>query len=281
MTQHNIKPIAGTDSGTDLRLNLDSFEDAQNTLHAGAMRPTYAQAGMLWVRQVSGTLWQLNIFDGASDIVIASINPSTNVFSLPNDSVGNAALQANAVNTGSLVNLAVTAAKLGADAVTTAKIVNLAVTGSKIANATLTFDKFAAAAIAAVTEVRSGAVVDKLLTADRLWGAIASASVAQSATITLDMRSGPNFNLDSMNANRTLGAPLNQREGQSGRMRIPQDATGGRILSFASVWTGANGEIPALSTQGNAVDCLYYDVIAPSGADSIVISGVLNVTGLA
>ncbi|MEO1200049.1 MAG: hypothetical protein AAFX39_12585 [Pseudomonadota bacterium] len=81
-----------TKDGTTLASDLGSWRDALNTLHKGAARPSYAQAGMAWVKEVSGTLWELNIYDGSTDIVIATINPSTNVFSLPNGSVGLAAL---------------------------------------------------------------------------------------------------------------------------------------------------------------------------------------------
>jgi len=125
MTQHNIKPIDGSDTGVELRLNLDSFEDAQNTLHRGATRPAYAQAGMAWVKEVSGTLWELNIFDGTTDVVIAAINPSTGAFSLPNDSVGNAAMQANAVNTGNVLNEAITNEKVANQTLASGKLADL------------------------------------------------------------------------------------------------------------------------------------------------------------
>ncbi len=76
-----------TKTGTDLASDLGSWRDALNSLHRGATRPAYAAGGMLWVREVSGTLWELNIFDGTNDVVIARINPSTGVFSLPNANV--------------------------------------------------------------------------------------------------------------------------------------------------------------------------------------------------
>lgn len=163
-----------TKTGTDLASDLGSWRDALNSLHRGATRPAYAAGGMLWVREVSGTLWELNIFDGTNDVVIARINPSTGVFSLPNDSVGNAAMQANAVNAGNIVNLAITAAKLAANAVETAKILNLAVTNDKIANATIQFGKIAASALATQAEAEAGASGVKLMTAARVAQAIAA-----------------------------------------------------------------------------------------------------------
>lgn len=122
-----------TKDGTTLAGDLGSWRDALNTLHRGTTRPSYAEAGMAWIREVSGTLWELTLFDGTTDVVIANINPSTNVFSLPNDSVGNAAMQANAVNTGNIVNQAVTGEKLASDAATNDKVADGAITLAKLA----------------------------------------------------------------------------------------------------------------------------------------------------
>lgn len=87
MSQYVWKPVPGSWDGPQLRDAMDQQEDAQNTLHRGAARPSYAQAGMAWIKEVSGTLWELNVFDGTTDVVIANINPSTHAFALPNKSV--------------------------------------------------------------------------------------------------------------------------------------------------------------------------------------------------
>ena len=136
------------------------------------------------------------------------------------------------------------------------------------------------AQISTYAQTKAGSGLNRLVTTDGLWNAVLSDVVAQASTITLDMHDGPNFTLDPMTANQTLGAPSNQREGQSGRITVPQDGSGGRTLSYNSVWTGADGDVPTLSTPANAIDTLYYDVRAASGSDSIVLSQIPNITGL-
>lgn len=65
-------------SGPQLALDLNKFRDALNSGHRGSTRPAYAQAGMQWVRETSSTQWDLMLFDGDTDFVLRSINPTTN-----------------------------------------------------------------------------------------------------------------------------------------------------------------------------------------------------------
>lgn len=68
-----------------------------------------------------------------------------------------------------------------------------------------------------------------------------------------------NFSL-TLGGNRTLANPTNQVAGQSGSIRIVQDAAGSRMLAFGTTWKFAGGEVPALSTSAGAVDLLVYYV---------------------
>lgn len=67
-----------TKSGPQLALDLNDFRDALNTQHKGNLRPSYAQPGMQWVREVSSTQWDVMFFDGDTDYVLRSVNPTTN-----------------------------------------------------------------------------------------------------------------------------------------------------------------------------------------------------------
>lgn len=79
MSQFDFGTIdPNTKSGTQLAIDLNSFRDALNSLNKGDTRPTYAQAGMLWVREVSSTQWDVMFFDGDTDYVLRSVNPTTN-----------------------------------------------------------------------------------------------------------------------------------------------------------------------------------------------------------
>ena len=65
-------------SGAQLALDLNKFRDALNSGHKGSVRPSYAQAGMQWVRETSSTQWDLMFFDGDTDFVLRSVDPTTN-----------------------------------------------------------------------------------------------------------------------------------------------------------------------------------------------------------
>lgn len=65
----------------------------------------------------------------------------------------------------------------------------------------------------------------------------------------------------TLTGNLVLANPSVLKPGQTGRIRLIQDGTGGRTISYGSVWKKAAGDSSALSTAAGAVDILYYDVI--------------------
>lgn len=95
----------------------------------------------------------------------------------------------------------------------------------------------------AFTKAQSGAVV----------------ALTDGATITPDFSAANNFSV-TLAGNRTLANPTNLVAGQSGVIKITQDATGSRTLAFGSYWDFAGGTVPTLTTTANAVDILAYYV---------------------
>lgn len=142
-----------------------------------------------------------------------------------------------------------------------------------IANAVVTYAKMASSAIASVSEHRS-ATASKLLDSATAWAAAAEVALTDAATIAVDMATGWNFAV-TLGGNRTLGAPTNTKVGQSGYIRIAQDGTGSRTLSFNSVYKFAGGLDPTLTTTASAVDYLYYSV---RSSTEIICSIQLNVS---
>lgn len=65
-------------SGTQLAVDLNNWRDALHSGHRGAERPAYAQGGILWVRETSSEQWDLMLYDGDTDFVLRSVNPTTN-----------------------------------------------------------------------------------------------------------------------------------------------------------------------------------------------------------
>lgn len=75
-------------SGAQLAVDLNNWRDALHSGHRGAERPPYAQAGMLWVRETSAEQWDLMLYDGDTDFVLRSVNPTTNqLIAIPQDAV--------------------------------------------------------------------------------------------------------------------------------------------------------------------------------------------------
>lgn len=70
----------------------------------------------------------------------------------------------------------------------------------------------------------------------------------------------------TLGGNRTLGAISNPVAGYTYILICKQDATGGRSLSYNSIYTFASGS-GSLSSAANAVDmfCFYYDGLKMRG----------------
>lgn len=82
-------------------------------------------------------------------------------------------------------------------------------------------------------------------------------TLTDAATIATNMSLGNNFQV-TLAGNRTLDAPTNVVAGQSGIIRVVQDATGSRTLAYNSVFKFPGGTAPTLTTTANAVDLLAY-----------------------
>jgi hypothetical protein len=80
MAQHDYGNPVSPFTGTQLNNRLRSCFDALHSLHRGTSRPNYAVAGMLWLREISSTEWRLHLYDGDTDILLGTINPTANTF---------------------------------------------------------------------------------------------------------------------------------------------------------------------------------------------------------
>ena len=74
---------------TLFRSNLNAALAALSSCQSGTSRPTDIPAGGLWVNTTTATAWVLNLYDGADDIAIGTVNTTTNVFtpSIANNSL--------------------------------------------------------------------------------------------------------------------------------------------------------------------------------------------------
>lgn len=84
-------------------------------------------------------------------------------------------------------------------------------------------------------------------------------TLTDAATVAIDLSLSNNYQV-TLGGNRTIGAPSNVVAGQSGVIRLVQDATGSRTASWNSVFKFPGGTAPTLTTTANAVDLVAYHV---------------------
>jgi hypothetical protein len=85
-----------------------------------------------------------------------------------------------------------------------------------------------------------------------------SSYLTDAATIAIDASRGNIFNV-TLNANRTLGNPTNGIDGQMITIRVKQDFTGGRTLSYSGDYRFSTDlPVPVLSTGSQKTDYLSF-----------------------
>lgn len=103
---------------------------------------------------------------------------------------------------------------------------------------------------------------NKVLTTDQAWAAAEFTPLTDASTIALDMNTFINASV-TLAGNRTLANPTNIKI-QAGVIEITQDSTGSRTLTLDTYWKTTGGVAITLSTAANAVDLLFYQVLAPT-----------------
>lgn len=112
-----------------------------------------------------------------------------------------------------------------------------------------------------------------VLTTPIVWDAMAEVTLSDDVSIAWDMDTGIDF-VVTLAGNRTLANPTNVTVGKKGRLRVVQDATGSRTLSFGTNYEFAGGSAVTLSSGANDQDVLYYDCIS---ATRILISAIQDI----
>jgi hypothetical protein len=115
-------------------------------------------------------------------------------------------------------------------------------------------------------QITEGDVTDRFIAPGGLFDAAEPVAVAYSSTVTLDLDDGLNFDIGTLTGNITLANFTNAKPGQSGVIRLAQDATGGRTLTVGSNLKRAGGAM-SLTPSANASDRIYYFVWSPTYID--------------
>lgn len=111
------------------------------------------------------------------------------------------------------------------------------------------------------SEMWTGTSSVKVVTPKKVFDMASPQTLTDAATVTPDFNAGINF-VWTIGGNRTLANPTNAKAGQSGVIRIVQDATGSRTLSYGTNWRFPGGSATGgvLSTAANSVDIIAYFV---------------------
>ncbi len=137
----------------------------------------------------------------------------------------------------------------------------------------LTADRVITVTAATGANVQAGTSTAVAVTPKALADAMPPVSVSYAASVSLDLSTGLNFDLGALTGNLVLANFTSAKVGQSGRIRIPQDATGGRTISFGTNFK-APGGAQSLSTAANAVDLLVYFVRDASTVEYNILKAV-------
>lgn len=89
----------------------------------------------------------------------------------------------------------------------------------------------------------------------------ASETVTFSTGINFDFGTEPRKIL-TLTGNVTLNQPLNIQQGAQYVLDVRQDSTGGRTITWNSVFKFAGGTPPTISTAANARDVFYIDALS-------------------
>ena len=170
-----------------------------------------------------------HVFTAADDTKLAGIATSANLYVHPNHS-------------GDVTSTADGATVIGAGKVTAAMRATAAVS------------------TAAQFRAKTASVG---LDGDIVYAAAAEVTLTDAVTIALDMDTFINA-VVTLTDNRTLGNPTNLDVGQSGYIRIVQDAGGTNTLAYGTSWEFAGGTAPTLTVTGSAEDVLHYVVMGPT-----------------
>lgn len=115
---------------------------------------------------------------------------------------------------------------------------------------------------ASAADIRAG-TADKYITADGVESAAEEVTLTDGANIAVDWSTFINANV-TLGGNRTLDLPSNGEPGTSRLIRVIQDATGSRLLTFAAGYKFPGGTAPTLSTAAGAVDVLEIYCVSTS-----------------
>ncbi len=190
----------------------------------------------------------------ASDAVVLRVAGQTHGVTVPSGGVGYFFTNGTSVNT-------LNAAGFSAITTTQADARYVAITGTQTITGAKTFTSTVtitgAAAFTSAVNVSGPVNVNTVTLTD-------------AASIVPSFDAGNTF-VVTLGGNRTLAAPTSANIGQSGSIRVIQDATGGRTLSYNSAYQFVSGSAPTMDTSAGAQSILVFSCRSATTIDAVML----------
>jgi hypothetical protein len=190
----------------------------------------------------------------ATDAVILRVAGQTHGVTVPNGGVGYFFTNGTSVNTFNAAGLSALTTTQG-DARYATLATAQTITGAKTFTSTVTITggAFLTGSVNVSGPVNSNTV-----------------TLTDAASIVASFDAGNNF-LVTLGGNRTLALPTSAGIGQTGSIRIIQDGTGGRTLSYNSAWQFVSGSAPVMDTSAAAQSVLVYSCRSATTIDAVML----------
>ena len=190
----------------------------------------------------------------ASDAVVLRVAGQTHGVTVPTGGVGYFFTNGTSVNT-------LNAAGFSALTTTQADAKYVAITGTQTITGAKTFTS---------TVTITGAVA--FTSAVNVSGPVNvnTVTLTDAASIVPSFDAGNTF-VVTLGGNRTLAAPTSANIGQSGSIRVIQDATGGRTLSYNSAYQFVSGSAPVMDTSAGAQSILVFSCRSATTIDAVML----------
>lgn len=246
-TANNAATSAAQSASAVAALQQALLDAVANIIPAGTLNGNAIQAGTLPSTAHATGAIAAGITDGS--ITAAKLAANAARDNVTNGSFPGAKIENGGIGTTQLADGSGTTAKHADESVTTAKLAAAAVTAAK-------------ADIASAANFRAN-TADKILVTDDTAAAGDEVTLTDAATIAVDGSTFVN-GVVTLAGNRTLGAPTNLVVGRIYTIRVVQDATGSRTITWPAGWRWF-GSVPTLSTAANAQDVLSFQLRAAGG----------------
>jgi len=190
----------------------------------------------------------------ASDAVVLRVAGQTHGVTVPSGGVGYFFTNGTSVNTLNAAGFSALTTTQG-DARYVAITGTQTITGAKTFTSTVTIT----GAVAFTSAVNVSGPVN-----------VNTVTLTDAASIVPSFDAGNTF-VVTLGGNRTLAAPTSANIGQSGSIRVIQDATGGRTLSYNSAYQFVSGSAPVMDTSAGAQSILVFSCRSATTIDAVML----------